>query len=198
MRKIDLIFAILSGEGVAWLFYLLLKGQGIEIKFLIWILAISLPILALFGLWVCYLIGKKFLFIFQAAKFFLIGILATLVDLGVLNILMSATGIATGYGYSFFKGIAFIVATFAKYWGNKFWAFEKKETTRVGREMLQFYLVTAIGFGINVGVASFIVNFIGPQFGIIPKIWANIGAILAAFVAAIWNFLGYKFIVFKK
>lgn len=198
MKKIDIFTSLLAGEGVAWLLYFLLKDQGIEIKFLSLVLAIFMPILALIGIWICYLIGKKLLWVFQAAKFFLTGVLATLLDLGVLNALMWISGIATGWGYSIFKGIAFIVATFGKYWGNKFWAFEKKETVEMGKEMLRFFLVTAIGFGINVGVASLVVNMIGPQFGFTKIIWANIGGILAAFAAAIWNFLGYKFIVFKK
>jgi hypothetical protein len=38
----------------------------------------------------------------------------------------------------------------------------------------------------------------GPQFSIQTKIWEELSIILAALVAAIWNFLGYKFIVFKK
>lgn len=198
MRKIDLIFAILAGEGVAWLAYGLLKEQGIEVRFLAWILAIFLPILALFGLWICYLLGKRFLWIFQAAKFLLIGVLATLVDLGILNLLIVISGLAVGTAFSFFKGISFLVATLAKYFGDKFWAFEKMEKTGMGKEFIQFFLVTLIGLGINVGVASLVVNTLGPQFGLTEKVWANVGGIIAAFITAIWNFLGYKFIVFKK
>jgi len=55
-----------------------------------------------------------------------------------------------------------------------------------------------VGLGINVGIASWIVNIIGPLFGSPLKIWANIGAIAASIVTSVWNFLGYKFIVFKK
>ncbi|MFQ6084130.1 MAG: GtrA family protein [Candidatus Aminicenantia bacterium] len=199
MRKIDTIVALLAGEGVAWLFYGLLRGYGVkEIEFLSWILAILLPILAVAGLWICYLIGKKFLFVFQAAKFLLTGVLATLFDLVILNFLIWASGLATGLAFTTFKGISFLTATFAKYWGDKFWAFEQMEKVGMGKEMTQFYLVTLIGLGINVGIASLIVNIIGPQFDTPPKIWANIGAIIAAFVSAVWNFLGYKFIVFKK
>jgi putative flippase GtrA len=51
---------------------------------------------------------------------------------------------------------------------------------------------------INVGVASFVVNIVGPQFGMGKKIWASVGAIVAAFFAFVWNFLGSKFVVFKK
>ena len=69
---------------------------------------------------------------------------------------------------------------------------------KAGREFTQFFIVSAIGFGINVGIASLVVNLIGPRFDITEKIWANIGAIFATFFAMVWNFLGYKFIVFKR
>jgi len=51
---------------------------------------------------------------------------------------------------------------------------------------------------INVTVASLIVNLIQPQFGLSETIWANVGGIIAALVTVVWNFIGYKFVVFKK
>jgi putative flippase GtrA len=52
--------------------------------------------------------------------------------------------------------------------------------------------------GLNVGAASLVVNVIGPQFGMSEKLWANVGGIGAAFAVVVWNFIGYKFIVFRK
>lgn len=198
MKKIDILLALITGEVTAWFFYGILRNLGIEIRFLAWILAISFPILSLAGLWISYLIGKRFLWVFQAAKFLLIGVLATLVDLGILNLLIWISGIAIGLPFSIFKGISFLVATCSKYLGDKFWAFEKMEKEGMRKEFGQFFGVTLIGLGINVGIASLVVNVFGPQFGASQVIWANIGGILAAIGAAAWNFVGYKFIVFKK
>ncbi|MDI6603372.1 MAG: GtrA family protein [Patescibacteria group bacterium] len=198
MKKIDIILALVCGEVIAWFSYGILRNLGVEIKFLSLILVISFPILTLFGLWIVWFLGRKFLWIFQAAKFLLIGAVATLVDLGVLNLLISVSGFGRGLFYSIFKAISFIFATCSKYLGDKFWAFEKMERNGMGKEFSQFFLVTLIGLGINVGAASLIVNLMGPQFGLTEKLWANIGAILAAFISAVWNFIGYKFIVFKK
>lgn len=197
MRKIDIIIATLAGEGVAWLFVGIIKNSPLKISFLNWLLPILFPILAVFGLWLAYLIGKKFLVIFQVAKFLLIGILATLVDLGVFKFL-GFIFLGTKLTDAVFKGISFLTATFAKYWGNKFWAFEKMEKAGMGKEITQFYVVTAIGLGVNVGIFSFVVNVIGPQFGILLETWKTIGVIIAAIVVSVWNFFGYKFIVFKK
>jgi len=203
MKKADIILALISGEGVAWIAYSLLKGAevesvfGLAISSLLWTLFVIFPVLSLFGLWIGWLIGKKYLFVFQVAKFLLIGVLAVLVDLGVLNILMFLFGVAAGWGFVLFKAVSFIVATFSKFWGNKFWAFEQAETEKMGKELLQFYVVTLVGMAVNVGVASFVVNSVGPQFGLNLQVWANIGAIIAAVAGAAWNFLGYKFVVFK-
>jgi len=141
--------------------------------------------------------GKKFLWIFQLTKYLLIGVLATITDLGVLNLLMWTSGIMIGLWYSVFKGISFIVATCAKYFGDKFWAFEKMEKEGMHKEFGQFFMVTLIGLGLNIGVASFVVNVIGPQFGMSETLWANVGGIAAAFGVTAWNFIGYKFFVFK-
>jgi len=198
MRKVDVIFALAAGFGVAWLAFGLLRGQGVEVAFLTPFLFILLPILAVAGLWIGWLLGKKFLWIFQAAKFFLIGVLATLVDLAVLNLLIWISGIPSGLFFSLFKGISFLVAMVGKYFGVKFWTFEKTDTASVKTEFGKFLTVSLGGLLINVVAASFIVNTIGSQFGIEEKVWANLGAILAAFVAFVWNFFGSKFIVFKK
>jgi len=46
-----------------------------------------------------------------------------------------------------------------------------------------------IGLGLNVATASFVVNVLGPQFGMSETLWANIGGIAAAFSITAWNFI---------
>jgi len=200
MKRVDIILALIIGEAVAWLFIDIFKGVEFlaEIELLNWILPIAFPIMAVIGLWITYLIGKKYLFVFQAGKFCLAGAFFTVIDVGLLNVLIWISGIASGPFYSVFKGISFIVATLIKYLGSKFWIFEKFKGGFSGKEVGQFFAVTLIGLGINVGVASLLVNIIGPQFEITETAWASIGGIIAAFTTAAWNFIGYKFIVFKK
>lgn len=198
MKLIDIILAAVTGEITAWFFSFLLKDANLRIANLELILAVSFPILSVIGIWLAWLLGKKFLWIFQLAKYLLIGVLATIIDLLLLNVLISVSGIAAGIYFSVFKGITFLAATSSKYIGDKFWAFEKMEKKGIGKEFGQFFLVTLIGFGLNVGIASFVVNGIGPQFGMSDKLWANMGGIAAAFGVMAWNFIGYKFFVFKK
>ena len=201
MKKIDFIFALLAGLGVAYLFSGLLSSLesfSFNVKLCQTVLFIILPLLSLFAIWLAQILGKKFLFIFQITKFLLIGILATLFNLLILNILMSVFGINQGLGYTLFVAIAFLITTIAKYWGNKLWAFESSGTAEIGKEMTQFFVITLISLALNVLVASFVVNKIGPQFGLTAVVWANVGSIVASIVVSLWNFLGYKFIVFKN
>lgn len=208
ISKIDIIVSLIIGEIVALFSLGILRNLeveavfGINIKALAIIIPIALPVCSALFLYIACLIGRKFLVVSQIAKFALTGALNTFIDLGILNLLMFVFGIATGFGYSLFKGISFIIATVNSYFLNKFWTFGKKEINKTKQEMTQFFLVSAIGFGINITVASLVVNFIGPQLcfadGFTEKMWGNIGAVAATFAGMAWNFAGYKFIVFKK
>ncbi len=128
----------------------------------------------------------------QFTKFFLVGAMNTLIDLGILNLLIFASGISFGLWYSVFKGVSFLIATTNSYFWNKRWTFESSQ-----KKFSQFLIISTIGFVINVGVASFLVNLIGPQASLTVKVWANVGALAGSAIGLMWNFLGYKFIVFK-
>lgn len=199
MKVIDIIFALICGKIVAWLAYDFLKGYGIEIGSYKWLLYFALPIISLACLWLAYLIGKKLLFVFQAAKYILVGIFVTIIDLKLFELLV--------WFFSFFlapispiisKGISFLLSTFIKYWGNKHWTFEKPEKDGRGQEFFQFVIVTVIGLGIDVSSFFYFTKIMGPQLGAPEDVWIKLSVIFAALVAAIWNFLGYKFMVFKK
>ena len=144
---------------------------------------------------------KNLVLYLQAGKFVLVGILNTLIDFGVLNLLMFATGIASGLWFSVFKGISFLAAVINSYILNRIWTFKGVGQENKGKEFLQFFVVSCVGFSINVGIASLVVNVIAGHFiffGFSPKIWANVGALAATGCSMVWNFIGYKFFVFKK
>jgi putative flippase GtrA len=197
MKKVDIIITPIIGFLIGVFFALSLRTLQIDILES-WFFLVIFPGLTLLCLFFASLLGKKFLTIYQMAKFLLVGALNTFVDLGVLNFLMWIFGIYIGVFYTIFKGISFLVATINSYFWNKHWTFEKREEVFTFREYLKFLIIVSIGLLINVMIASFVVNVIGPQFGITVQLWANVGAFLAILIAWIWNFLGAKFIVFKK
>ncbi|PIP24528.1 MAG: hypothetical protein COX35_00185 [Candidatus Nealsonbacteria bacterium CG23_combo_of_CG06-09_8_20_14_all_37_18] len=197
MKKTDAIISIILGFLIGVFFFVVLKNVGIKIPYL-WTLIIVFPPLSLLGMFIVSSLGKKFLIILQAGKFVLVGAFNTFIDLGVLNILIWISGVASGAWYSVFKGISFLIAVTNSYFWNKHWTFEKRKEAFVPGEFSKFLAVTAIGLFINVGIASFIVNVIGLQFEVSKAMWATIGAFTATFFAWIWNFLSSKFIVFKS
>lgn len=201
MKKSDIVVSLVIGEIVALYFVNLLGEISDKLPVpgqWLWSLTVIFPILSIVCLWLASLIGKRFLFVYQLAKFILIGALATIFDLGTLSLFIKLSAVTAGVYYLVFKGISFVVATAAKYFADKFWAFEKKETGKMAKEFIQFFLVTAVGLVINVGAAGLFVNMLKPQMGFSAESWANLGGIFAVLITFTWNFIGYKFIVFKK
>lgn len=166
-----------------------------------WAALIIFPVLSVVGVVIIRDLSKRLAGIFaigyQFYKFVLVGVLNTLLDLSVLNGLIVLTGIAMGWHFSLFKGISFAIAVVNSYFWNKFWTFRKKEGGGV-REFSQFLAVSLVGLGVNVGMASLLVNVVGPQRDISPQLWANVAAIAAVVFSTVWNFIGYKLIVFKQ
>ena len=149
----------------------------------------------------------------QFIKFAIVGVINTVVDFGVLNVLIFFTGVASGIGFSLFKGISFLAAVGNSYILNKSWTFKDKSGNDT-KKIVDFLFVSVVGLLINVGAASLIVNGFDPvEFIIVPaskvlgyfgmfisieQIWSNIGALIATAVSLIWNFYGYKVLVFKQ
>lgn len=202
-RKSDILSSLILGEMVAVFLLLISKNleQDIPILDILvkskWLVFFLVPLLATFGVYSTFRLGRRNPLFFQFGKFLTIGLSNTSIDFGILNLLMFLTNIESGYLYSLFKAVSFLVAVINSYFWNKFWTFENTGTA-IGKEVLQFITISGIGFGINVIVASFIVNVIGSVGGISPRLWANVGAFAAILISVFWNFTGYKFVVFKK
>jgi putative flippase GtrA len=219
MKRSNVIAVLILGEIASWLIIPIVKGLvGPELYdkisiFLFVGLPIVFPILCLIFLYIAFWIGKKIETIRQAAKFVLVGGFNTLIDWGILSLLIFIFRDSFGIGsydviltifsvtliyYSLFKAISFIIATTNSYFWNKFWTFRRKTTEKTGKEVLQFFVVSIIGFLINVGIASVIFKFVSPVADLNVNQWAIISAAIATAISMIWNFLGYKFIVFEK
>ena len=199
MKVTDIIFALVFGRIIGFLVGDFLRGWGVAItlgwSLVIWLL---LPLVSLFCLWLAYLIGRKLLFVFQSAKFLLVGAAATVVDLKIFELLAWFLALYVPLSSILAKSISFIIATFLKYWGNKHWAFQKHEKENIYKEVIQFFLITLVGLIIDVAAFYYFTKVMGPQFQVPPAIWVKFSVIFAGIVAAAWNFLGYKFFVFKK
>ena len=218
MKKSDIIAVLILGEIASWLILSVIKGflkpetYDRVSSFLVIGLPIVFPIVCLIFLYFSILIARKIAVVSQVSKFILVGGLNTLVDWGILSLLIFVSknsGIASNkvifeifsvtiVYYTLFKAISFIIATTNSYIWNKFWTFKRKTTETIGKEFTQFIVVSIIGFLINVGLASFIFKFIATPGGLNLDQWGIIAAAFATVASMTWNFIGYKFIVFEK
>lgn len=210
--KTDFIASLAIGEVSAWLIIAVMNNLGIKIPYLFYLVFIF-PILCLVGLYIAYLISKKIAVIYQIAKFVLVGGFNTLADWGILaflifffrqylfidpkDTLVSIGIIAIAY-YSLYKSISFVVAAANSYFWNKFWTFKRESTEGMGKEFGQFFIVTLVGFVINVFIASAVFKYITPFDGLTYDQWGIASAVFATVISMVWNFLGYKFIVFDN
>lgn len=134
----------------------------------------------------------------QFAKFVVIGVVNTGLDFLVLNFEMLVTGISQGPGMLAQNAVSFSVATINSYYFNKRWAFQDDSQKKQGHKFSQFLIVSLIGLVINSTTVFLVTSSFAPLFGISPILWANLAKVAATGLSLIWNFVGYKFFVFKK
>ncbi len=156
----------------------------------------------------------------QIWRFVVIGFMNMFIDLAVLNLLIWISGTGrTGIWYSVFKAMSFTIAVVNSYYFNRRWVFRGLEGKKVAIEFSKFIIVSIIGAFVNVGAASLVANFQAPLtsfFQAIPGIkqlfdwgvallgrittdaWATVGGLFGSAAGLIWNFVGYKFLVFIK
>jgi len=164
------------------------------------------------GAVIAFRISQKIQIIWQLAKFIIIGVLNTVVDLGFMSFLvfsaksyfdinstdtLLAIGASAVTFYSLYKGLSFVVANVNSYYWNKYWTFQGNDK-KTSSEILQFFTVSIFGFFINIATASYVFGSIQPLGGLNPDQWGLIGAAIGSIAGLLWNFVGYKLWVFKK
>ena len=197
MQRRDLYFAVSIGFLFGWLVLLPAKNLGFSITpGFVLSSVVGFSVFSPLALFVTFLLSRFLSGFFQFGKFAAVGALNTLIDLGILNLLILLTDVTGGVYFSAFKGVSFLSAITNSYYLNKFWTFGSRLPATL-EEYFRFAFFTLIGLLINVAVASFIVSVLGPLFGAGPKVWANVGALIATVISLIWNFFAYKKLVFK-
>ncbi len=210
MTKKDYILGISSGLLIGLLSLPILKTIKPDLfDKLALIIPLFFLIATLIGLIFFNYLSKKIAVLWQIGKFGVIGVLNTLVDWGILtlSIIIFRKYLEIESNeillweitfYSLYKSISFIIANINSYYWNKYWTFSTGILSKTKAEYLQFLAISIVGFTLNVGIASFIFNYVNPLGGLNLDQWGIIGAAAGSIIGLIWNFLGYKFIVFKK
>ena len=212
MTKKDYYLSLLAGFLIGLLLLPILRAAKPELYDRLFIAIVPFFLIGTpLGIAIAHRIGTKISAIWQIAKFAVIGVLNTLVDLGTLSLLIflfrkifvieSTDIIFPLLGitiYSIYKSASFIAANINSYYWNKYWTFDQSIKEKTRAEFLQFFAVSLVGFLINVTVASVVFKSVTPFAGFNSDQWGLIGAAAGSILGLVWNFVGYKFIVFKK
>lgn len=196
MPKRDLSFVIAAAAITAIFLTPTLKNLGLygKIPSPPIVIFVVFPIVAIVGMLVAYMLGKGMKILWQLAKFGLVGVMNTTIDFGILNFLVSLTGTTSGAGIVPLNLTSFGAATINSYFWNKSWVFDKSKKSN----FISFFVVSLIGIGINSGLVYVMTTYVPPVIVHSPVLWANLAKIIATFASLVWNFLGYKLVVFKK
>jgi len=132
----------------------------------------------------------------EILKFAIVGAINTAIDLAVLNLLIVLfhTG-KSGFYFGVFKAISFLAALTNSYILNRTWTFSGAAKRKTHIQFGQFLVISLIGLGINVSVATAFVSSIRPLAGL-SALWPSVAALVGTAVGLIWNYFGYKYFVF--
>ncbi len=194
----DLVFGAINGAFIGMLAPFIFSNLGAKLPIHVGLFVVIVALFSALGIALGYALSKIRPFFFQLSKFGLIGVANTVVDLGIYNLFIYMSDVSSGYMIMVFKSFSVLAAIMNSYVWNKFWSFEKKETSNISKEFTQFLMVSLVGLLLNVGITAFVVNVIGTPTGMAEKTWANIGGLTASILVLSWNFVGYKLFVFKR
>ena len=164
-------------------------------------MVVFFAVLAPLALYILSLISRFVKVAYQFGKFAAVGSSNTFLDLGLLNLGIMFMDLKEGTTKFFIvaTGTA-VLSTVNSYLWNKFWTFEagKREEKRIW-EIIKFYAVTGAAALVNGAITSFAaVQIVGDGGTTSGSLAATLGKIIGILSAFLINFLGYKFIVFKK
>ena len=136
------------------------------------------------------------LFLKQLGRFGIVGLMNFSVDTGIATSLRRAYDIDPESRTMILVLLgATVVALINSYFWQRVWTFAEKAPP-TSKEFLIFVVVTLIGLGINTGVALVVIQLLAGNAGLNADRLVTISKIFATIVSLVWNFFGYKFIVF--
>jgi putative flippase GtrA len=99
--------------------------------------------------------------------------------------------------FALYKGIAFVCAVLNSYLINRTWTFKRVKTKSTMLEGSQFFFISLLGGLVNIASAWYVATYTRPVWGVNPKLWPSVAALVGTLFALGFNFIGYKFWVFR-
>ncbi len=134
----------------------------------------------------------------QFWRFALVGCMGILIDFGIFNLLAWATHTTKGDGLIPINIISFAAAITNSYIFNKNWSFGDHAFGGNAKKFSSFLLISLIGNFINTTLVRVISTNVHQLPGLSDAEWLNVAKGVATIASGLWNFFGYKRLVFKK
>lgn len=197
ITKQDYAIAALVGFLVGVFAVPTLINLGVRNFAILAVVPLAVPPFWVVGVWLGKVLSRWFKFMAQFGKFAAVGFLNTAIDFGVLNILSMIFGVTAGFLIGGVNVPGFVLAVFNGYFWNKFWVFQDRGDGGVFHDFPKFAAVSVGALLLNSAIVVIMTTFIPPFFDVRPETWLNIAKVVASAAALLWNFVGYKFLVFK-
>jgi putative flippase GtrA len=127
-------------------------------------------------------------------KFLLVGGVATVVTIGVFNLLVHVGSPPLLHGAPILAyGIALVVGLAVNYLGNRFWVFDSAAPGPVWRQVLTFLAVNAVAFAIPAACLAVSRYVLGLDSALADNLSANVVGLVLATATRWWL---YRRIVF--
>ncbi|GAA1658422.1 GtrA family protein [Kribbella alba] len=139
----------------------------------------------------------------EVAKFGLVGLIGTLVDLPIYNWLVFDNPLifgSAGHGMLHDKPvtakiISTVIATVATYLGNRHWTWKHRERTGLHREYILFFVLNGIGLGIAAACLGFSRYVLDQHNALADNIAANV---IGLGLGTLFRFWSYRKFVFRE
>jgi putative flippase GtrA len=114
-------------------------------------------------------------------KFGLVGVLGTVIDMGILNLLILLLGVPKFWANT----CSFTAAALSNFTWNRLWTFPESRQRPLGRQLGQFFAVSLGGYAIN---QILFLSLSAWVFGGWGTLGYNVAKFIAIIVVLFWNF----------
>lgn len=198
-NRIDYSIALLIGFLTGVFAIPTLLNIGIRSKGILIFIPLLAPPLFVFGIWFGKFLSRRLSFFYQFGKFAAVGFLNTAIDFGILHLLSATTGVTEGFRIGGVNVPGFGAAAFNGYFWNQLWVFRARDKDEsFFHDFPTFLVVTIAGALVNSAVVVFITTYV-PFFEVFSKeMRLTLAKVAATVISMVWNFVGYKFLVFRR
>lgn len=117
----------------------------------------------------------------EFAKFGIIGIINTIVDIGLWNLLYPIGEVKA-------KILSSLIAAISAFYMNRYWTFRHRSRQTLRREYTLFFIFNGIGMAIQTGA----ITLAKYGFHITDRLWLNVINVFAIALGTIFRFWSYR------